>query len=164
MNRLNRSRWRWPPDEADELDRILAAHEGQPGAIVPVLQDINAKHNWLPPGEVRRVSEVLGMPLSRVLRIATFYNMFSLQPRGKHIIRVCKGTACHVKGGARILESLERKLDVRAGGTTADERFTLEAVRCLGCCGLAPVVTLDDDVHGSMTPQKMIKALGDYAA
>ena len=104
------------------------------------------------------------MPLSRVLRIATFYNMFSLEPRGKHIIRTCVGTACHVKGAARILESLERELDVRAGGTTEDGRFTLEAVRCLGCCGLAPVLTINDDVYGIITPAKIVKALDKYPA
>ncbi len=102
------------------------------------------------------------MPLSRVLRMATFYNMFSLEPRGQHIIQICVGPACHVKGSARILESLERELGIQAGGTTDDRRFTLEAVRCVGCCGLAPVVTVNDDVHGSMTPQKILKALDDY--
>ena len=151
-------------DELAEVDRILSEHEGQAGAVVPVLQDINAKYNWLPPGAVRRVSEAMGMPLSRVLRIATFYNMFSLEPRGKHLIRVCMGTACHVKGARRILESLERELDVKAGGTTGERRFTLEAVRCLGCCGLAPVVTVNDDVYGRITPEKMIGALDGYPA
>ena len=152
------------PDEVDELDRILAEHEGQPGAIVSILQDVNAKYKWLPPGAVRRVSEVLGMPLSRVLRIATFYNMFSLEPRGKHIVRVCLGTACHVKGAARILESLQRELNVESGRTTDDKRFTLEAVRCLGCCGLAPVVTINDDVYGSITPERIVTALDGYPA
>lgn len=149
-------------DELGEVNRILAEHEGEDGSIVPILQDINAKYNWLPPGAVRRVSEAIGMPLARVLRIATFFNIFSLEPRGEHLIRVCMGTACHVKGGARILESLERTLDVRSAGTTADKRFTLEAVRCLGCCGLAPVVTINDDVYGSMKPDKIIKALDNY--
>ena len=151
-------------EELIEVDRILDQHEGEDGSIVPILQDINAKYKWLPPGAVRRVADVVGVPLARVLRIATFYNMFSLEPRGKHLIRVCMGTACHVKGGTRILEGLERELDVRAGGTTDDGRFTLEAVRCLGCCGLAPVVTMNDDVYGSMTPQKIVKALDNYPA
>jgi NADH:ubiquinone oxidoreductase subunit E len=88
--------------------------------------------------------------------------MFSLEPRGEHIIRVCTGTACHVKGSARILESLERELNVQAGGTTSDNRFTLDAVRCLGCCGLAPVVTINDDVYGSVAPREIIKALDKY--
>ncbi len=149
-------------EELGEVNRILAEHEGEDGSIVPILQDINATYNWLPPGAVRRVSEAIEMPLARVLRIATFYNMFSLEPRGEHLIRVCTGTACHVKGGTRILESLELTLGVSSGGTTADNRFTLEAVRCLGCCGLAPVVTINDDVYGSITPDKISKALDNY--
>lgn len=150
------------PDELLEVDSILSLHEKGESSILPILQDINTKYNWLPPGAMRRVSDVVGIPISRILRIATFYNIFSLEPRGKHIIRVCIGTACHVKGSARILESLERELDVQAGGTTGDKRFTLEAVRCLGCCGLAPVVTINDDVYGSMTPRKITKALENY--
>ena len=151
-------------DELAEVNRILAQHEGQDGAIVPILQDITEKYKWLPPGMVRRVSEAVGMPLSRVLRIATFYNMFRLEPRGKHLIRVCLGTACHVKGAGRILERLERELEVQAGQTTPDMRFTLEAVRCLGCCGLAPVVTVNDDVYGKITSQRMVDVLDDYPA
>ncbi len=151
-------------DELDEVNRTLAEHEGEDGAIVPILQDINAKYNWLPPGAVRRVAEALALPLARVLRIATFYNMFSLEPRGKHLIRVCLGTACHVKGAGRILERLERELDVQAGATTRDRRFTLEAVRCLGCCGLAPVVTVDDDVYGKITSQRIVDVLDRYPA
>ena len=151
-------------DEISEVDRILAEHEGQQGSILPILQDINKKFHWLPQGTLQRVSDVLDIPFSRVFRIATFYNVFSLKPQGKHIIRVCMGTACHVKGGARILESLERELDVQSGSTTDDRRFTLEAVRCLGCCGLAPAVTINEDVYGGMTPQKIIKALDKYPA
>jgi len=147
----------------DEINKIIAHHKGEEGAVVPVLQDINAKYNWLPPGAVRRISETLGIPLSRVIRMATFYNMFSLKPRGKHIIRVCTGTACHVKGASRILESLQRNLNIKSGETTKDNNFTLEAVRCLGCCGLAPVVTVNEDVYGSMTPEKMLKALDKYS-
>ena len=149
-------------DELAEVNGILARHEGEDGAIVPILQDINARYKWLPPGAVRRVSEAVGLPLAGVLRIATFYNLFSLKPRGKHIIRVCLGTACHVKGAGRILERLERELDVQAGGTTDDKRFTLEAVRCLGCCGLAPVVTVNDDVYGKITSQGIVDVLDEY--
>lgn len=155
-----------PPEPIDldneqlaAVDAILAEHEGQYGAVVPILQDINAKYSWLPPGAVQHVSDALDLPLSRVLRIATFYNMFSLEPRGKNIIQVCMGTACHVKGGGRILEALERELDIQAGCTTPDMRFTLEAVRCLGCCGLAPVVTINGDVYGKMKPGEILKLL-----
>jgi NADH:ubiquinone oxidoreductase subunit E len=152
------------PEELAEVNRIIAGHRDEAGAVVPVLQDINARYNWLPPGAVGRVADALELPLARVLRIATFYNMFSLEPRGKHLIRVCLGTACHVKGAGRILERLERELDVHAGQTTRDMRFTLEAVRCLGCCGLAPVVTVNDDVYGKITSQRMVDVLERYPA
>jgi NADH-quinone oxidoreductase subunit E len=150
------------PDQAAEIERLVQEHGIAPGAIVPVLQGINAKYRWLPPGAVKRVSEVLGLPLARVLRIATFYNMFSFEPRGKHLIKVCLGTACHVKGAARILDALSRELEVQVGATTRDRRFTLEAVRCLGCCGLAPVVTVNEDVHGKLTAGEALKVLDQY--
>ena len=152
------------PDRLAEVDRIIEEHDTEPGSIVPVLQDINAKYRWLPPAAVRRVSDAVGLPLARVLRIASFYNMFSFEPRGKHLIRVCLGTACHVKGGGRILERLENELGIQVGGTTADMRFTVEAVRCLGCCGLAPVVTVNDEVYGKTTPGEFIKVLDKYPA
>jgi len=151
-------------EQRAEIDRILEEHGKEPSSIVPVLQDINAKFRWLPPGAVRLVSDAVGLPLARVLRIATFYNMFSFTPRGKHLIRVCLGTACHVKGGGRILERLANELGISVGETTSDMRFTVEAVRCLGCCGLAPVVTVDDDVHGKTTPGEFIKVLDKYPA
>jgi len=149
-------------DEMGEVDRILGQHGDGPSAIVPVLQDINTKYRWLPPGAIWRVAQAVGLPLARVLRIATFYNMFSFQPRGKHLIRVCTGTACHVKGAARILDRLAGELSVGVGGTTQDRRFTLEAVRCLGCCGLAPVVTVNDDVYGKTTSSGFLKVLDKY--
>lgn len=152
------------PDQFAEIERIIQEHGNKPSSIVPTLQDINTKYNWLPPGAVKRVSETVGLPLAHVLRIATFYNMFSFKPRGKYVIRVCMGTACHVNGGGRILERLEGKLNIKVGETTSDNRFTLEAVRCLGCCGLAPVVTVNDDVHGKMSAGEFIKVLDKYPA
>ena len=149
-------------DQLAEIDQIIGQHGNEPSSIVPVLQDINAKYKWLPPGAVKRVSEAVGLPLARVLRIATFYNMFSFKPRGKHLIRVCLGTACHVRRGGRILERLASELDIEVGGTSRDMGFTLEAVRCLGCCGLAPVVTVNDDVYGKMTPGGFAKVLAKY--
>lgn len=151
-------------DEIAEIDRLLAEYGNDKKAILPALQGINARHNWLLPDAVIHVADVLGMPLARVLRIASFYNALSLKPRGEYVIKVCMGTACHVKGGARILESLERELRVAAGETTDDGMFTLEAVRCLGCCGLAPVVTVNDEVYGKMTSASTIGVLGKYRA
>ena len=100
--------------------------------------------------------------MSRVYSIATFYNSFSLVPRGKYVVRVCMGTACHVRGGHQILQSLERMLEIKSGGTTEDMKFSLEDVRCLGCCGLAPVITINDDLYGSVTQAKLPKILKRY--
>ena len=147
------------PDELSEVDHILAEHEGEDGAIVPILQDVNAKYNWLPPGAVRRVSETLGMPLSRVLRIATFYNAFSLAPRGEYTVSVCLGTACYVKGAQGILEAFERALGIKVGATTEDLKFTLEKVNCLGCCGQSPVVTVNEDIYGYMKRTQVAKII-----
>jgi NADH:ubiquinone oxidoreductase subunit E len=102
------------------------------------------------------------MPLSQVYGLATFYNAFSLTPRGKYVVRVCMGTACHVQGAHRILQALERQLAVPAGGTTEDRKFSLEEVRCLGCCGLAPVITINEDLYGSVTQAKLPKILEHY--
>jgi len=150
------------PDQLAEVNRILAEHGNEPGSIVPVLQDINAKFNWLPPGAVRRVSEAVGLPLVRVLRVATFYNMFSFEPRGELTIRVCLGTACYVKGGAKILEAVQRELDVTVGGTTKDLKFTLETVSCLGCCGQSPVMTIGDNIYGYLRQDKVRDILAKY--
>ena len=151
-------------DQAAELEKIAAEHGTDKQAILPMLQDINAEYNWLSPGAVSHVAEVLDLPISRVLRIASFYNTLSLKPRGEYIIKVCTGTACHVKGAGRILESLERDLNVKAGDTTEDGMFTLEAVRCLGCCGLAPVVTVNDEIYGKMTSASMLDVVKKYKA
>jgi signal transduction histidine kinase/NADH:ubiquinone oxidoreductase subunit E len=152
------------PEELAEVDHIIAEQGTDPSAIVPILQDLNTRYNWLAPGALRRVSEAVGLPLARVLRIATFYNMFSLKPRGRYLIRVCMGTACHVKGAGRILDRLSHELGIQVGGTTADRRFTLEAVRCLGCCGLAPVATVQEDVYGKTSPAEFMRALAKYPA
>jgi NADH:ubiquinone oxidoreductase subunit E len=150
------------PDQLAEVERILAEHEDEPGSIVPVLQDINAKYHWLPPGALCRVSEALNLPLVRVLRIATFYNAFSLTPRGKHTINVCMGTACYVKGARRVLEMFQRELGVEVGGTTKDLKFTLETVNCLGCCGQSPVATIDGDIYGYVKLSEVPKIVSKY--
>jgi NADH:ubiquinone oxidoreductase subunit E/NAD-dependent dihydropyrimidine dehydrogenase PreA subunit len=145
------------------VDRVVARHEGGAEAIVPILQDISEVLNWLPPEVLRRVSDLKHVPLEHIVRIATFYRSFSLKPRGKHIVNVCLGTACHVQGATRILETLERELGVSVGGTTSDMRFTLETVRCVGCCGLAPVVMVGDTFYGKLTPSKAARLIGKLA-
>lgn len=149
-------------DERIRLDKILSRYEGGRETLIPVLQDITSEFNWLPPEILMGVAEVKQIPLEHILRIATFYKAFSLKPRGKNIITVCTGTACHVKGAQRILDRLERKLGIKTGETTSDMQFTLEAVRCLGCCGLSPVVTVGEELHGKMNPAKAAALIDKY--
>ncbi len=157
-----------PKPEIDEdrralVDGIVGRYEGGAEVLVPILQDISAELNWLPPEVLMRVSELKQLPLEHVLRIATFYKSFSLKPRGEHIINVCMGTACHVRGAPRIVDRLERELGISVGETTSDMKFTLQTVRCLGCCGLAPVVTVGDDLYGQLTPAKAAALIEKYA-
>ena len=149
-------------DERVKVDKITNRYEGGRETLVPILQDINSEFNWLPPEILMRVSEVKQIPIEHILRIATFYKAFSLKPRGKNIITVCTGTACHVKGAQRILDRLERELGIKTGETTSDMQFTLEAVRCLGCCGLSPVVTVGEELYGKMNPAKAAALIDKY--
>jgi NADH:ubiquinone oxidoreductase subunit E len=151
-------------ERASLVERLAAEYPGGAEALVPILQDINAELNWLPPEVLMRLSELKALPLERILRIATFYKAFSLKPRGKLIIRVCTGTACHVKGAPRLVDRLQDNLGIHLGETTADKHYTLEEVRCLGCCGLSPVVTVAEDVHGKLTPTTAAALLEQYAA
>ena len=144
------------------LQNILAEHKAEQESVISVLQDVNAQYRYLPEDVLRHVAMALDIPLSLVYSIATFYNSFSLTPRGKHIVRVCTGTACHVKGASGILQALERMLGIKSGGTTEDDNFSLEDVRCLGCCGLAPVITVNEDLYGSVTQAKLPKILKRY--
>ena len=156
--------FRLPPLAIDEernalVERLVGEYEGGPETLVPILQDISEELNWLPPEVLSRLAELKRVPLERVLRIATFYRSFSLEPRGRHILTVCMGTACHVRGAARIVDRLERELGIRQGETTPDMRCTLETVRCVGCCGLAPVVKAGDEFHGGVDCAKVPRLL-----
>jgi len=142
---------------------ILARHGFHKHELIPILQEIQRSRNWLPPEDLEEVIDLLGVPASRVYAIATFYKAFSLKPRGKHLIQVCLGTACHVRGGVRVKDSVERELSIEAGETTKDKLFTLEAVNCLGACALGPVVVIDGDYHGQMNPRKLTATLSGYA-
>ncbi|HID65126.1 MAG TPA: NAD(P)H-dependent oxidoreductase subunit E [Anaerolineae bacterium] len=149
-------------EDTARIDAIIAGHQGKTSGLTTILQDIQNEYNYLPPQAIERVAEKLGLPLIQVLHVATFYKAFSLEPRGKHLITVCLGTACHVRGGARIVDQLERSLNVRAGGTTADGLFTLETVNCVGACALGPVVVVDGEYHGKMAPSKVERMLKKY--
>jgi len=150
-------------DKRLKVDQIVNRYAGDKEALVPILQDITAEFNWLAPQVLMRVSQVKQIPLEHILRIATFYKAFSLKPRGKHIITVCTGTACHVKGAQRILDRLERELGIKTGQTTSDMKFSLDSVRCLGCCGLSPVVTVGDELYGQMNPARAAALIDKYA-
>jgi len=145
--------------DAVKLESIIDRHKRDPSALLAILQDIQAEENYLPKEDVKSVAKQLDVPLSRVYSLATFFSTFSLQPRGKHICSVCMGTACHVRGAPRLTESLSREFDVPVGGTTADMKLTLETVRCVGACALGPLVILDGEYHGNMTPAKLDRVM-----
>jgi NADH:ubiquinone oxidoreductase subunit E len=144
------------------VDSIIKDFESSEKSLVPILQRANNTYNYLPEPVLRYIAEKLNIPLGMVCRIATFYNAFSLEPRGKHIITVCLGTACHVKGAERITATLESELGITRGSTTKDMMFTIEAVRCIGCCGLAPVLKVGEEIHGQMTKNKVPELLHLY--
>lgn len=150
------------PRSLAAIDDILSRHRYDQSMLISYLQDIQDELNYLPQEALRFVARQVNVALPRVYGIATFYKGFSLVPRGRHMIHVCLGTACHVRGGANILDSLERELGIRAGETTYDDRFSLESVRCVGCCGLAPVVVIDGKFHGKLTQEKVSQVLGGY--
>jgi heterodisulfide reductase subunit A len=145
-----------------KVDDILDRYSGGREIIVPILHDINEEFKWLPPEVLLRVAEVKEIPIEHILRIASFYNAFSLSPKGKHIIRVCTGTACYVKGAQRILDTFSRELDVEVGGMTKDKQFSLETVNCVGCCGQSPVITVDEDIYGYVNQTMVTGVLGKY--
>lgn len=148
--------------EVSKIDSIIRQYGGRESAILAILQDIQAEEKYLPKETLEYVSQRMQIPLGQVFRIATFYNALSLKPRGRHKIDVCLGTACHVRGGERILNKLERDLGVSVGETTKDKRFTLEAVHCVGCCSLGPVAVVDGDVYGRLSQDKVPALLKDF--
>ena len=146
----------------ERVESILDNYQRDKGMLISILQDIQAEYNYLPKEALMDVSQALGAPLSQVYSIATFFRAFSLEPRGRYLINVCLGTACHVRGAMRILEAIERELDIKAGGTTKDLKFTLETVNCVGCCALGPVVVIDGEYHGQMKTDKAKALLESY--
>lgn len=142
-----------------ELDVLLDEWRGQRGAIIPVLQRAQKIFGYLPPEVMRRVAAGLRAPLSRVFGVATFYSQFYLTRRGRHVVRQCDGTACHVKGAGKIVERMEQELGMTAGATTPDYRLTYEVVYCVGSCGLAPVAVVDEQSIGKLSPERMTEIL-----
>jgi NADH:ubiquinone oxidoreductase subunit E len=141
---------------------FIDRHKDEAGNLLPILLDINRHFNWLPRPAFEQVSDTLKIPLTEIIRVASFYNAFSLTPRGKYIVNVCMGTGCFVKGSPRLLESLERKLGLQHGQTTADYLFSLEVVRCIGCCALAPALRIGEDTFGRVSPGQVGKIIDSY--
>ncbi len=148
--------------DAQQLEAILQRHPQDPSSIIQVMLDIQNELYYLPRDVLDQISDRLHVPLSRTYNLATFYKAFSLKPKGKFPIAVCTGTACHVQGAMRILDQVERDLGVKEGETTQDKKFSVESVRCLGCCGLAPVITVGKNLHGKVPLSKVSKILKQY--
>ena len=141
---------------------FIRSYEGEKGSLISILQDIQAEYHYLPREALELVARTLKIPLTRVYAVATFYTAFSLKPRGKHMIHLCLGTACHVKGAGRILEHLQNRLGISSGETTSDKQFSLEKVRCLGCCSLSPVMAIDRATFGHLTTEGADKIFKKY--
>ena len=145
-----------------KLDGIIKKHRQKKGSLIGLLQDITDELGYLPEKTLEEVSETLRVPLSHLYGLSTFYASFRLEPMGKHHCSICVGTACHVRGASRVVEAVERELDIKAGETTPDGKFTMETVNCLGACALGPLVVIDDEYYGNMDGRKVIKLLKNY--
>jgi NADH-quinone oxidoreductase subunit E len=154
------------PDITDEMwsqiDKIIADNKAVPGSIIGVLRECQDVVGWLPVELIDYISDGLNLSRSEVFGIVSFYSLFSLTPKGRHLIKVCMGTACYVKGIKEVISRIDNQYRVKEGGTTEDRRFSLEAVRCLGACGLAPVVVVDQDTYGNVKADKVIESIEKY--
>ena len=139
---------------SEPVAEILSRHEGKREELIPILQQAQESLGYLPKEAMQEIAKFLKLPASTVYGVSSFYGQFKFNPRGKHMIRVCRGTACHVRGSARILEELEKHLAIKDGETTSDLEYTLETVACIGACALAPTMVIDKETHGQMSPQK----------
>ena len=146
----------------EKITSIINKYGSDRTQLVSILQDIQAEYYYLPQEALAQVSDSMAIPLSQVYSLATFFRAFSLKPRGRHLINVCLGTACHVRGAARVLDKIERSLAINRGETTEDRRFTLETVNCMGCCALGPVVKIDSQYFGQIKTDKVDSVIGDY--
>jgi len=147
---------------ADKVQSIIESYKGEQGLLISLLQDVQAECGYLPKEVLIEISAKLDIPVSQVYSVATFFKAFTLKPRGRHMVSVCLGTACHVRGAKGILAKLERDLGIEEGSTTEDSRFSLETVRCVGCCSLAPVVVIGKETYGRLSQQKIPAILEQY--
>lgn len=146
----------------EKIDQIIDKHENKASSLIQILLDIQSEHHWLPKEALVRVSNNLKVPLSQIQHITTFYKSFSLVPKGRHEVHVCMGTACHVRGAQRVLDTVQDQIGIKPGETDVDLKFSLETVNCLGCCALGPVMVVDGEYHGNIVPSQLEDVLKTY--
>jgi NADH-quinone oxidoreductase subunit E len=148
--------------EIEKIDQIIDKHNCEASNLLQIMLELQSSNNWLPKEVLKRVSERLDVPLTRIRHIATFYKAFSLVPKGRHKVHICVGTACHVRGASRILDTVEEATGIKPGETDMDMKFSVETVNCLGCCALGPVMEIDGKTHGKMSPAQTANILKNY--
>ena len=148
--------------DQDKINQIIDKYKGKASSVIQVLLEIQRENRWLPAEVLETVSEKLGVPLSRIQHIVTFYKAFSVAPKGRHEIHVCQGTACHVRGASRLLDKVQDVTGIKPGETSSDLKFSLKTVNCVGCCSLGPVMVVDGEYHGKMAPAKSEDVLKNY--
>jgi NADH-quinone oxidoreductase subunit E len=146
----------------DKIGQIIDKYEGKASAVIQALLEIQRENRWLPREVLVKVSEKLGVPLNRIHHIVTFYKAFSLVPKGRHEIHICMGTACHVRGATRVLDTVEGLIGIKPGETSSDLKYSLKTVNCVGCCSLGPVMVIDGEYHGKMAPAQSEEVLKNY--
>jgi NADH-quinone oxidoreductase subunit E len=146
----------------ERVDQIIDKYHGESSSLIQVLLEIQSENHWLPYEVLKRVGEKLAVPVSRIQHITTFYKAFSLVPKGRHEVHICMGTACHVRGAARVLDTVQDLTGIKPGETDLELKFSLETVNCLGCCALGPVLEVDGKIHGKMLPGKAGDVLKNY--
>ncbi|MFC2018031.1 NADH-quinone oxidoreductase subunit NuoE [Chloroflexota bacterium] len=148
--------------DLNKLDELIDKYQGKQGVLIQLLLDVQAEFNWIPKEAITRINQRLGIPISQIYRVASFYQAMSLVPNGKHLVSVCTGTACHVRGGPKVLEKAEDTLGIKVGETTGDLQYTIKKINCLGCCALGPVMMVDEDYHGKIAPAKVKEIIESY--
>lgn len=150
------------PEVMADVDEIIARNAGKPGCLIPALAECQGRINYLPVELLEYIGDGLNIPASTIFGVVTFYSFFSMIPKGRHTVKCCTGTACYVKRISEVLARIQTEYDLEVGGTSQDRRFSLEAVRCLGACGLAPVVVVDEETYGGVTPDEILGILAKY--
>ena len=148
----------------DAFEEIMAGFDGKQAGLIPILQKLQEAYGYLPEDVIARLSERTGMYVSQIMGVVTFYSQFRLEPVGQNIVKICFGTACHVIGAENIADAICHELGIELGGTTEDQMFTVESVACIGCCSLAPVITINEETHGRLTPETARAAIRDFKA